>query len=620
MIVDIFLYKKNISPKNLPIFENENDREEFFRETGENVLAINNCSFNGNRNIRISVNYFTANLSFYNYCKIKYNKDGKNFVYYCFIDYVKFLNDNSSELFLTLDYITTFYFDIKFPFFKLVQTTRTKNYLQDEKKFYFSNNISCASLGKKVYDFSFKLNETTIKFLLINIKYSQGDLNYVDFGTKKVECIIYPIICDNNETNRQAYSIPQYFYVKENDKITTYSFSEIYSKIQGKIINISSVENVFANSNDLYYDNGKLTLNAQSTSDDCIYEILATDDFPMCNAREFSREGILPIKSDFLYRQPYKFYSLIRNNNENLLDFSANDFSDKIDIHFTLRLDINYPNSFELTLHQNDNKYMNNPSSKRIKIKANAISVEFSESQWSEYFLQNSASVNDGLQTKHKYDLENAELQRTASQFSAVSNLAGGAAKSASSFASGNVVSGIGYGASSLINLASDLTTSEYAYRISENNIEKEKALLNIQWNDIKAAPAKYSNIGVDNTNEISDYDTLCLYEMIPLDFYRKLIRSYHMEYGYEINYIYNDKATNEFYYLNDILKFFETGFPNYKFLRIEGNVIASSIPQQSIPIIENIFSDGIRFYNKNNLLEIENENFSNFIPSDYFD
>ena len=150
MRVNLYLFKKDISPKNLPIFTSAEDRETYFSESNADKV-YKNISYNGTRNIRINENAFEANLDYYNYARINWtDKEDVGHNYYCFIDIVKYVNDNVSELQLTLDYVTTYYFDIKLKEFNIEQCTMRDNPFSrrgikgDENfRVYFENKCGC---------------------------------------------------------------------------------------------------------------------------------------------------------------------------------------------------------------------------------------------------------------------------------------------------------------------------------------------------------------------------------------------------------------------------------------------------------------------------------------------
>ena len=82
----------------------------------------------------------------------------------------------------------------------------------------------------------------------------------------------------------------------------------------------------------------------------------------------------------------------------------------------------------------------------------------------------------DSLNTKHQYDLQEANLKRDQGQYSAIANAVGGVANAGIGLWTGNPVSASGT-IQGVTNAITSIISTEYAYSIAENNIEKEKAL-----------------------------------------------------------------------------------------------------------------------------------------------
>lgn len=654
MRVNLYLFKKDISPKNLPIFTSAEDRETYFSDSNADKV-YKNISYNGTRNIRLNVNAFEANLEYYNYARINWtDKEDVEHNYYCFIDIVKYVNDNVSELQMTLDYVTTYYFDIKLNEFNLVQLT-TKNDMKNRKllngntfeRFNFENKYPCkytksinsiAILPKPQYN----ERKYILKWLLINTSIVDTDndsLVYENNGTRVI-CIPFPVVMeifiDGNE-KRYIKDFP--LKIVNGETIYTVRLDDIFSIYAGRILNISMIDNYFdaeikedsgATSNDVGSTEIIITGNEVFISDDIVdrgevqgkeLPFLTT---PIYNS--YMRE----IRYSLDNTSFYKFYKIVKNGNEEVVNTDIEDIDylvhegtvdNSIGFQLALSVDPIFPNNIKIEFGKDGNDSIMFNEILRYIITPPAISgIQFDVSKWSEYFIQNSASVNDGLATKHKYDLENAQMQRENGYVQAATKAAGAITSAGVNFATGKVAQGIGSAVGGVTDTIGSITATETAYNIAENNIEKERAMLEISWNDIKNSPNVMYNYGSGN-NILSYIETayqLCYYK--PTDQTREDVRNYHMQYGYKINKKYANKSGNEGMKLNDIMLLYEDvndtiNDINYKFLRFESDFVIDKLPLTVRKMLSEIFKDGVKFYNKANMNIAVGENFNNYIP-----
>lgn len=654
MRVNLYLFKKDISPKNLPIFTSKEDRETYFSESNADK-AYKNISYNGTRNIRINENAFEANLDYYNYARINWiDKEDVEHNYYCFIDIVKFVNDNVSELQMTLDYVTTYYFDIKLNEFNLVQLT-TKNDFKNRKllngntyeRFNFENKYACkytktfdsiAILPKPQYN----ERKYILKWLLINASIVDTDnesLIYENNGTRVI-CMPFPVVMeifiDGNE-KRYIKDCP--LKIVNGETTYTVTLDDIFSLYAGRILNISMIDNYF--DAEIKEDSGATSSDVGST--EIIItgnEVFMSDDI-VDRGKVQSKE--LPFLTTPIYNSYmreisysldntsfYKFYKIVKNGNEEVVNTDIEDVDYLVhegtvdnSIGFSLALSVDpiFPNNIKIEFGKDGNDNIMFNEILRYIITPPAISgIQFDVSKWSEYFIQNSASVNDGLATKHKYDLENAQLQREGSYMQTITSAAGAATKAGVSFVTGKVAQGVGNLVGGVFDSLGSIAATETAYVIAENNIEKERAMLEISWNDIKNSPNVMYNYGSGN-NILSYIETayqLCYYK--PTDQTREDVRNYHMQYGYKINKKYVNKSGNDGMQLNDIMLLYEDvnntiNDINYKFLRFESDFVIDKLPLTVRKMLSEIFKDGVKFYKKTNMNIVVGENFNNYIP-----
>lgn len=662
MRVNLYLFKKDISPKNLPIFTSPEDRETYFSESNADKV-YKNISYNGTRNIRLNANAFEANLDYYNYARINWtDKEDVEHNYYCFIDIVKYVNDNVSELQLTLDYVTTYYFDIKLNEFNLVQLT-TKNDMKNRRllngntfeRFNFENKYPC-KYTKSIENIAvlptpqFTKRKYILKWLLINASIIDSDnesLIYENNGTRVI-CIPFPVVMDISIFgNERQYIKDCPLKIVDNDTVYTVTLDDIFSKYAGRILNISMIDN--------YFD-VPIKEDSFATSSDVNDDIIITGKEVFISHIIFNRAEVQGKEIPFLTapifnnssnmkairfivdnRGFYQFYKIVKNGNEEVvntdiedIDYLKNTSEVENDIGFTLALSVDpiFPNNIKIEFGKRDNDNIMFNEILRYIITPPAISgIQFDVSKWSEYFIQNSASVNDGLATKHKYDLENADLQRTSSHIQGALNFAGSGASAMTGLLGGVIMEneggfskGAGQAITAVTSYASNITATEYAYQIAENNIQKEKAMLEISWNDIKNSPNVMYNYGSGN-NILSYIETayqLCYYK--PTDQTKEDVRNYHMQYGYKINKKYCNKSGNEGMKLNDIMLLYEDvnntiNDINYKFLRFESDFVIDNLPLTVRKMLSEIFKDGVKFYNKTNMNIVVGENFNNYIP-----
>lgn len=682
MRVNLYLFKKDISPKNLPIFTSKEDRETYFSESNADK-AYKNISYNGTRNIRINENAFEANLEYFNYARINWtDKEGVERNYYCFIDIVKYVNDNVSELQLTLDYVTTYYFDIKLKEFSLEQCTmkddpfNRRGIAQDENyRVYFENKCGCVYKPYKAlslfHDVDLGNPNYKLKWLLINLAVTE-DVNFDSLyinGATKVRCILFPVIYNVSEPQRFLYSGFTVREISETGEIVDIgsSLRTLLDRFDGQILNISLIDNIFAKEYVVVTDVlPKVLSNTQiyihkSEAQDGLYSIYIHKEFTLADnlstkfAFSLIKYGTEPTAECYMFLnsyiqtyfhtfvpteagawnnknfQEYIYAILNKNGNEEILEISQNDF-EKMQTDILLcdiSIDPIYPNNIMLQFRTQDSSGVVEPLNKKIKniiIPPSISGIQFDQTKWAEYYINNSASVNDGLATKHKYDLENAEKQRKSAHIQGALNFVGGATggmvSALGAGIAGNdagVVKGAGQVITSAFSYASNITATEYAYQIAENNIEKEKALLNISWNDIKASPNSMYNYGSGN-NILSYIDNgYVIYFMKPVDMSEDTARKYHMQYGYKINRKYSANSVQEYVGLNDIMLMFEDKDSsindiNYKFMRLDCDFVIDNLPLTVRKMLTNIFKDGVKFYNKNNMLIYNNPNFNNYI------
>ena len=476
MRVNLYLFKKDISPKNLPIFNSAEDRESYFSASNADK-AYTNISYNGTRNIRLNVNAFEANLDYYNYARINWiDKEGVERNYYCFIDIVKYVNDNVSELQLTMDYVTTYYFDIKLNEFTLKQCSMQNDMknrrgieTNEDYRLYYENKIPCVYKPTKAIPLchDIELPDTTckLKWLIVNIAPSSSDNDaeiYRNNGTEVIS-IITPAVYNGDTSSILRGTLA---YVRDSDNVDkACDISSILKYYDGRILNISMIDNPFVDTETVVLDyNENLPTSLRSNAiyikktlqDYTVYSVYIPKDLQLpttkfsflINTKGDSNAFVYMLShinySIFFYTNgivwntyasdDYKYASLIKNGNEEILQFSPLDFDasasdESEDIRISLKINVDpiYPNNIMINIRRGGVEPLNKKL-KNVIISPPISGIQFDQTKWGEYYVQNSASVNDGLATKHKYDLENADKQRVSSHIqSALSFASGGA-------------------------------------------------------------------------------------------------------------------------------------------------------------------------------------------------
>lgn len=659
MLANVHLHNLKITTTDTVLFSSQNEQEMFFEGKRVSALSFNGISYNGNNLIRLTGCAPFLNLSGYNYCEIELLK--ANQVYktmYCFIDKFIYNNDKSYSLSVTLDYIQTYMFDIKISNCMISQRTLPVTYDNlkgnNEKYEYmsYSNTVTVPKeYYKKIYNFAKRVNISD------NPSERSADLMYIVYTLQSTDeikdCIFYNgyntglisvvfpciIVYNENYISRRPYIkiLDTTIYFLENGVYKEQgicSYEEFLNKYNAQIINFSIVEDVCCTENIQFvenfnsaseYDNYYIMYNK---NEDKFYSILVQDitksytfgvkkygenNSNMFNFIKYSNTKsiyISPVEymNNLHCREPYTRLEIGRKGQQNSVmnftDLKYNEF-----LRFDIMFNPTYPNEYRITYYAQNNKTM------IFSVPPRNTNISFDKSKWEEYYIQNQASINDGLSTKHSYDLQAAQNTRDSKTISSSLNFAGNAI---SSFATGKVENIISGGFATLGNI----TETVYAYENAKLNTQKEKALLDIQWNDIKSAPNTAYNVS-NNENALSLVDiSLAIYQVVPYEEDR--IIQYHKRYGYKINQFISGKdlpidcyksliTRNNFEYYGDI-------FDYVLYENIE--ITSTTIPKSACEIIKNILSNGMFFwYNYDKMYNFDDNNYGEIKKiSDYFE
>lgn len=642
MLGTIELYKLAFTPNDTMYFDSTESQNAWF-ESQPN-LKIDNISFNGSRAFQIGNNYLDVIFE-YNYVRYKLNDR----YIYAFIENVDYANDNCATLQISIDLNQTFLRELQTAIAtsNVGNITKKENYFKDNfipydnklsvpnYKSHFIGRLNNLIVDANSYGYHGKY---ILGYIMFNISQSISINSDNDTSTK---------LTDNGySTNVYCYALPILYSLDEkrltnaNFTVTTFNGLTYTTKQLLSSIHFTNIINDFGS----YIENGCISIifekignfdNLTFTSggyfnindgfnplqpiEDRDYDVV---EYPtpykqggynysgyVCinisvNNLGFSKDFDLP-SLDIPYslmRQPY-VYLRVGNDTEyitlNLGEFYNISNNNKITIkYFTSCM---YPFTTNLYFKFNGGKFFDE------NILFNLVTttpVPYTLSAWQQYYSQHSASVNDGLATQQKYDREiskqNRDVAIAQSSLSLVSNLGSGFIKTAGNLALGNY---IGAGAS-LMNTISgtaksglDIYNANVQYNNSELQREKEKALLEISWNDIKSSPSMYSNTMSGLTsfyrNGIQNIE-IYLYVASNIED----IKRYHKQYGYKVNRM-------ETLSWADIQQ--HTVFDYISFNTI---TLKSTLPQFYTAMIEQQYEQGVRFwYDYANFMNYQIEN-----------
>lgn len=348
-------------------------------------------------------------------------------------------------------------------------------------------------------------------------------------------------------------------------------------------------------------------------------------------SQKFTREIDLQyeIKYSPKHRIPYNYFVI--GNQNNTIEINYEDFTTLKSGHtYNHKLIITqaplYPfnMNIELQLIDVEDNSVNTISNKNLQFSFNTTSpFPYSVSAWSQYYATHKASVDDGLATQQKYDREIAKR-----------NLGAGITKGAISTGIGIVTGGatIGIGSmvggrmmrmgletlnlgsmvagqntmdiaqirggmqigSSVANGTGGLIGSIVAYQNTLTEQEKQRALLEIQWNDYKSSPDVVSSIEVSFLSQLYFRDLgIRIFDISCVNI--EDINTYHKIYGYDVSIFADINIKNH---------------TVFDYIAINDVNIYSLLPSFITDQIVAIYESGIRFwYNEATFLNYDVDN-----------
>lgn len=592
MQAEIVVYKTLLDPNNTIVFRNKDDRDDYFTRY-EHRLVLGECSFNGSRNIKINGYYQELIDSGYNYCSVKTSTT----IYYCYIDDYKYVNDNLSELYLTIDYLTTYLPKIGSG---SIQTRRNIRRLNGSLYSYIGmpemmyNNTFPVSSKREVYKYNVSFNKNKIMYILVHFR-TRDTVNSISIGGVSdtnldgFSTLVLPFTALTDGSGR--YHISEYKPSLVAGGVTG-TLRTFLSSFANDIIQMSLVDYI-------HLDTLKSNIRVSS--------VMASDE-----------KYILLIRNLIWYEElriPYKYISNKLNStyynikfgrtdkysllDPNELDYFQTNTSDKC-IRIKVQMSAAAPFNYMCNV-------IGKTSTNTLTIEPLAISLPYMVSEWQQFYANNSASINDGLNTQHKYAIEQAERNLDTEYGKAISQgVTGGIGGVASIIGSLiNPVSAI-IGVSQLANTANNITQTlvgtENAYINTIKNVELEKELLQISYQNIKSAPDKIvfsqSDFGIIGCKS-------GIYFIIEEAFNITDINRYHLIYGYEYNDVYSHYR-DLMLILNYLDEFTENRKHNY--VQFSDVKLTDSYPLSVKNAIINILRNGVHLWSKDATIGDYNE------------
>ena len=134
-----------------------------------------------------------------------------------------------------------------------------------------------------------------------------------------------------------------------------------------------------------------------------------------------------------------------------------------------------------------------------------------------------------------------------------------------------------------MISGVSQIIDGQVQYDNAMTNMQKEKALLELSWNDIKSAPSEANNALISTISIFAFdniYATVYICEAINIDD----IKKYHKMYGYQTEEVVSAEELKQYHTVFDYIRFEDANF-------------ITNLPHNTHQIIKKIFESGVRFW-----------------------
>lgn len=608
------LFKLKLSPDNTMFFNNITEQTNFF--DSKVALSIPNISFNGSRPFRLSANYLDTTFNNYTYCRYKFGSK----TVYAFIDNITYTNDNVCELEVSIDFLQTFMFDI----FGGVAKSNVSNKTLKDSFFNvykpFTNKMTPSDFNSYLLKrLNKSITDTRIGgFILLNV-----DPNIMNKAgeTSGTNFVMYGLYDNGVPTSAMCFALPVEYNLETNTinapqlyKLGSassesgcagggnlFNFLDAYaSYIVDGCIGITFdqlLPDLYFNADDsIHYDTTNMQLvKLPDVSLDVPYLCIKNNSIAnnwSIDLSDYLEDIPLPLR-----RNPY-VYIRVGNDSESI-ELNLLDFYNDSPVTETMILEIEqftsclYPFQTNLKFKYNGREITDRNAMFNIVA---TDPVPFSISAWQEYYSNNKATVNDGLETQQKY--QSAQLRNnlgTGLVNAGIDTIVGGVSwtkklgqLSARSFKSQQNL--FNAGVSGTTGFLGAMTN----YANGKLEMAKDKALQQIGWNDVKSSPSAFSNI---TSNLSSKYRNGT--QGIEVDIYIAKniedIKAYHKQYGYVINIMQSSP-------LNDI-----HNHTVFDFISFNEITLGLLLPQNMVSLIEEQLESGIRFwYDYDNFLNYD--------------
>lgn len=627
MIGNIRLYKSlGLKQDNTMYFASLQDQQAFFNApTGVQYTDYENVSYNGARAFKININFVSFMFLEYDYLRFEFpNGDGTTRTIYAFINDITYVNDNCCAIQSTIDLVQTFMFEI----FNSYKYGVVKNYTLKQSSFNtylpYANKYPVSDYKiEKGIELSPKKEEGLLNcgWVLVTVDPAFDDTNifkhYCYDNGMRIPFIklAIPIVLSHLIDDSYTFQTPD--GAGGQTKIIQYSRfvnTAFYQKISSYILDISvcttqiadeyfsssTLENrinlTFTDTSETYFEMKGITTGSE------LVEYLIPQ--VISNApNEYKYEIPANIKNNFnIARLPYSYIKIgnaFSSIDVNLLDFVSDIPLLNVDnyLHINLLTSLTFPTQASLQLNLYDgNDFI--PINTPLIIGASE-NVIYSTSAWSEYVSQNRQYANMGLATQQQYDKQVFEKQisyeQRTNRIQGITGVAGGLVQGAIGVATAAMTGGLAgvgtavSGISSVINSATGAYTGLLGLRTKQDVFAleqaKDRAMQQIQFNDIKTSPSAYDNLTSPVTARFNAvYYPLCVY----LYTARNIddVKKYHEIFGYEIN-----KPLNNFSFTT--IK----NHQNFDYISFVSLFIHANIPRDMEETIEQILTNGVRFW-----------------------
>lgn len=613
MIGNIRLYKSlGLKQDNTMYFASLQDQQTFFNAPPNvQFTDYENVSYNGARAFKININFVSFMFLEYDYLRFEFpNGDGTTRTIYAFIDDITYVNDNCCAIQSKIDLIQTFMFEWQqgYNYGIIKNYTLKKNAFNTYLPYANKYPVSDYKIERGI-ELSPKKEDGLINcgWVLVTVDPAFDNTNifkhYCYDNGMRIPFIKLAIPIVLSYLIDDSYTFQKPDGAGGQTKIIQYSRfvnTAFYKQIAPYILDISICTTQIA---DEYFSSStlenRINLTFTDTSEQHFEFKGITGDSELVEylipqvisnmSNEYKYEIPASIRNNFnLARLPYSYIKIgngFSSVDINLLDFVGDtpliDFDNYL--HINLLTSLTFPTQVSLTLNlYNGNNFI--PINTPLIIGASE-NVIYSTSAWSTYVSQNRQYANMGLATQQSFEKQAFDRQIKGEKQKYVVDAFVGSAKAIAGAVLGSpemLISStsdvVGGGAKTLIGIE----TKQDVFALEQ---AKDRAMQQIQFNDIKTSPSAYDNLTSPVTARFNAvYYPLCVYLYTARNI--NDVEKYHEIYGYEIN-----KPLNNFSFSSI------RNHENFDYISFVSLFIKANIPRDMEETIEQILTNGVRFW-----------------------